>query len=164
MASIAGICTHQRPGSKLFGIATQVVGALAGQAADRKFFGVPYTDDPQLVDYRNACRAAVKLTRRYGVGLDRVLRFGRLAALELVCRYTRQIEKLADALIKRDILNESQIEDIVGDVEQIHTAPLIGMLVDATQRRPGFSKTAVGFAGLPQIESTRPERSKSVQL
>jgi hypothetical protein len=40
-------------------------------------------------------------------------------------------------------------EDIVGDVEQIHTAPLIGMLVDASQRRPGFSKTAVAFAGLP---------------
>jgi hypothetical protein len=122
-----GYCQYRN-----FGLtpAAEVVSALSGQAADRVFSGVGYTSDLTNKDYEHAFRAAIRLAVRYDVEPDRVVRFGRLVALELVGKYARQIEQLVRVLVMRGALDEDEIGDIVGSVEQIHVSPLIGILKD----------------------------------
>jgi hypothetical protein len=122
-----GIC-RWRSGPKLT-LAAEIVIALAGEASDRKFFGQPYGRIEGICDCARAQRAATKLASRYGVKVDHVLRAGRLVAFDLVTQFKPEIERLANALVARGVLDGDQIGDIIGSVKPIATAPLIGTLI-----------------------------------
>jgi hypothetical protein len=155
--TVLGRCEYRTaPGS-----AVRIVVALAGGACDERFFGLVPDSDVRNGDNLHARIAATQLSERYDVTVPNVLRAGRAVARELVEQFEPQITKLAKALIARaGVLSESEISNIVGEIEALATAPLIGRL----EQKSPYSPDRRNPYHTVELGALRPSRDGSAEM
>lgn len=92
---------------------TRIIIALAGPVAENRYAGRPGVTLPDGADHLDWTRVA-RLVSRYGLsaaGLDQLRRRTR----RLVKQHWAAITKVADALLKHQVLTASDIDDLVAD-------------------------------------------------